>query len=557
MLSPVQAEALELDEAASRAARSLGAFDLALGVTLDRLFRGDRLLQLACSRESDYARERLGVSPSLMFSWVQLARGLAQQPLLRQAVAAGAVSTRKALAAMPLAVGDGEAAWTEAAMRLTLREIASAVRAARKEAPEERFEAEAIILPMTPAQQERLDAALAMAKETIGPEAKRWQCLEAICEEWLSDFGEWEGKGAGGKGDHGPPCPLRGKILAKQLAAIEEALDVVREIGAEPSSNDALGLDARALRLIAARRRFDLVFGGLAKRVRDECVHETLGYGSFAEYCEERLGMCAGTVRQRIWLERRMRDLPALREALSSGRLTYSKAVLVAKHATPFDVEERIARAAATTCQQTERESEAEEERRNRGAHVRRLWAPVDAARTVRDAIGSAQAWSLGTRGKEIGAGEALAEIADHFVEVWEANRPPNDGRRWFPRFHRDALMRKGGLCAVPGCSRAARHVHHVVFRSRGGPDEAWNGVALCIPHHLHGVHMGYLEVTGRAGERLHWRFGTGEAVPLEEWVTFGDDDVRRAATATRDGADFVAEGDADRGWIVACEHAA
>lgn len=556
-LTPAQREALRRDEAAARVARSCGAFDLALGVTLDGLFRRDFLLQLGCARESDYARERLGVSPSLMYSWVQLARGLACRPLLRQAVAAGVVSTRKALAVMPLAVGDFEPAWTEAAMRLTLREIASAVRAAGKESPEERFEAEAILLPMTPAQQERLDAALALAKETIGPEARRWQCLEAICEEWLSSFGEWEGKGAGGK-PGAPPPPARGRILAKQLAAIGEALDVIREIGREPLSDDALGLNARALRLIAARRRFDLVFGALAEQVRDDRAFEVLGYRSFAEYCDERLGVCAGTVRQRIWLEGRMRALPALREAVSSGRLTYSKAVLVARHATPFDIDERIARAASTTCQQTERETEAEEERRNRGVGVRRVWAPVDAARTVWDAIASAQARALGTRGEVIDAGEALAEIADHFVKVWEANLPPNDARRWLARFHRDALTRKGGLCAVPGCSRAARHVHHIVFRSHGGPDEAWNGVGLCVPHHLHGIHLGYLELTGRAGERLHWKFGAGEAVPLEEWVTLGDDDVRRAGSVawSDDGADVVAEGyddvrDADRRWTI------
>jgi hypothetical protein len=50
--------------------------------------------------------------------------------------------------------------------------------------------------------------------------------------------------------------------------------------------------------------------------------------------------------------------------------------------------------------------------------------------------------------------------------------------------------------------------------------------------HHLHGVHLGYLEVTGRAGERLFWRFATGEAFPTEEWETYGEDDVRRAGSA-------------------------
>jgi hypothetical protein len=105
--------------------------------------------------------------------------------------------------------------------------------------------------------------------------------------------------------------------------------------------------------------------------------------------------------------------------------------------------------------------------------------------------------------------------------------------------------MRKAGLCAAPGCSRAACHLHHIVFRSRGGTDDPRNLVGLCAVHHLHGIHLGYLEVTGLAGERLHWKLGTGESVPLEEWITLGDDDVRRA-----DGADFVLEGGNAPGWI-------
>ncbi len=339
-----------------------------------------------------------------------------------------------------------------------------------------------------------------------------------------------------------------------------------------PVQQDALRLDETAARIARSCGVFELALGcTLSRLFRGDRPPETLGYRSFAEYCDERLGVCAGTVRQRIWLEGRMRDLPALREALLSGRLTYSKAVLVAKHATWADIDDRIARAAATTCQQTERETEAEEDRKNRGAGVRRLWAPSDAARTIWDAIGSAQARALGERKEVIDAGEALALIADHFAEIYEAHLPPNHAPRWFARFHRDALMRKGGLCAVPGCSRAARHVHHIVFRSHGGPDEAWNGVGLCVPHHLHGIHLGYLELAGRAGERLHWKFGAGEAVPLEEWVTLGDDDVRRADQVPRSpatssggrnvdehGAEVVAEGygdarGADRRWIVTC----
>ncbi|HEX5136119.1 MAG TPA: HNH endonuclease, partial [Planctomycetota bacterium] len=191
-LEPHQVEAFQADEAVSAVARGLGVFDLALGATVARLFEGDRLAKLSYARESDYARERLGMSPAALSSCVRLARELRHRPILRAAVTAGAVSPRKALAVLPQAVGDYEGAWTEAAMRLSVRELEGAAKAAGCALPEERFEAEVLVLPMTREQQDRLDAALAVAKEDIGPEAKRWQCMEAICEEYLSTYAEFD-----------------------------------------------------------------------------------------------------------------------------------------------------------------------------------------------------------------------------------------------------------------------------------------------------------------------------------------------------------------------------
>jgi len=97
----------------------------------------------------------------------------------------------------------------------------------------------------------------------------------------------------------------------------------------------------------------------------------------------------------------------------------------------------------------------------------------------------------------------------------------------------------------VPGCSRGAQHVHHITFRSRGGPDVATNKVQLCPPHHLHGIHRGYMTLEGKAGSWLIWRFGTaGEAVPLEEWETNGDDDVRRLDRDPKEQARAAARAD-------------
>jgi hypothetical protein len=135
--------------------------------------------------------------------------------------------------------------------------------------------------------------------------------------------------------------------------------------------------------------------------------------------------------------------------------------------------------------------------------------------------------------GRRIDAGEALVEIAGHFLKTWPAHRV-----RKVPRSRALVLKRNDGKCQVPGCSLPARHIHHICYRSRGGAKAPWNETALCIPHHLHGVHEGRLTVTGRAGERLVWRFRNGEI-----WVTNGDDARRADASASGEpGADRVWE---------------
>jgi len=66
-------------------------------------------------------------------------------------------------------------------------------------------------------------------------------------------------------------------------------------------------------------------------------------------------------------------------------------------------------------------------------------------------------------------------------------------------------IARDQSFCQVPGCSRAATHVHHVLFRSQGGGDEGDNMTSLCTAHHLFGLHGGYLRVWGRAPDGLVW----------------------------------------------------
>ncbi|MFI5401996.1 MAG: HNH endonuclease [Planctomycetota bacterium] len=515
-----------MDGAIVGIARGQGALDLGLGETLDALFTGGRLLKAGYATERDYARERLGLPPRTMYDALELGRACKGRPFLRKAVAAGLVSPCAARAIAPV-VAENEPGWTALAMTSTVRELRAAVRAAGKEPPEE-FEGESLRLRMTPAQQDKLGRALALAAETLGGGAPRWQCYEAISQEWLSEHGGWAPEEEGVRGPEPPaeakPLP---ECVAEHLRAIAEAQALHRDEAAE--TTDPKELDARALRFVTARRGYDLALGPLAVRVVNERVWAAVGCKSLEEYCVERLGMAPCVFRQRVWLERRMFALPALREALRSGRLTYSKALLVAQGAVPETIADLIAKAADTTWQQTEREATAREDQRNRAKGLRRLWAPKDVMRTVVAAILSARAWSK-AEGRPIDAGEALAIIADHFVEEWSKLRGKPRAK-----VRQEVLGRNRGLCQVPGCSLPGRHVHHIRYRSRGGTDDPSNEALLCIPHHLRGIHMGYLKVEGRAGERLIWRFGNGEI-----WETEGDENVRR-------GDAFVSEPDPPR----------
>ncbi len=224
-----------------------------------------------------------------------------------------------------------------------------------------------------------------------------------------------------------------------------------------------------------------------------------LGFPSFDAWCAERLGLAPSTVRQRIALERRMQELPELRGALRAGRLSYEQARLVARVATAEDLAARIEEAAATTCVAYRRALEGAAHRQMWRAGELRAVVPGEVDALLADALRAARA----VAGGGLTPGEALVALAVHFVRTWKG-----EVARRIRATHR-VILRDGGFCQVPGCSRAADHVHHVVRRSAGGPLEPWNELSLCAVHHLRGVHGGTIRIAGTAPWGL--RFALGE----------------------------------------------
>jgi hypothetical protein len=75
-------------------------------------------------------------------------------------------------------------------------------------------------------------------------------------------------------------------------------------------------LDSELRRLAGLRDWCDEVFGHLAMLFRALGGWRPAGFASFEHYCTERLAMAERAVAQRIALERRLYELPVLRDAM-------------------------------------------------------------------------------------------------------------------------------------------------------------------------------------------------------------------------------------------------
>jgi hypothetical protein len=375
--------------------------------------------------------------------------------LLRQAVLSGEVSPGKARRVMDLAVGEDEAAWTVAAMEMTEKELRAAVQQRTGDEGEDfAGRMKTLRFRMTADQQDRLDYALSLAKEIVGYDAPRWKLLEAVAREWLAQSrvegasGEADAKGNGKDPAWLAEMTKCSDEVSRQLRAVFEAGEVMPKSSCGAPEENALGLLAQARQLLARRERFDEPLGRVLCSISRERLWWWLGYGNFAEYCRERLGISESTARQRIRLERQLRKLPALRIAMKSGRVTYSKALLIAKNATLLDVEQRITEAEGTTHQKVKERVDREDRVTERANEEREDQGPRRAMDVVMDALLSARRQIFALEGVKVSEGEAQARMGDHFVKVHEVRLKRSE---WRNAWEKGVLMRLGGLCAVPG----------------------------------------------------------------------------------------------------------
>ncbi len=372
--------------------------------------------------------------------------------------------------------------------------------------PDEDEAWERVALQLTPESRAKVDEAMALAGKHLGATAPKWQRLEVMCQEflgahpvepsadderrgcsWSAPVEEWvEAARAGLEQEYD-----RWSFLT-EVAPVEAEVSAALAAGAA----DPARLDEELRRLAAMRDGWDELVGHLGMLLQLLGLWRDMKFQSFAHYAAERLGMAARTVEQRAALERRLYALPALRGALRARRISYEQARVIAERADDTTVGEWISRAEGMTCLALRREADALGEAQMCTRGELDLRVPRRVASLLRDAMRAARAAS----DRWLTPAECLERIAEHCIETWrdelrERNTPRNR-----------VMARDRGLCQVPGCSRAADDVHHLVYRSRGGGDEDANQAALCKPHHLRAIHGGYLRVSGSAPDRLTWR---------------------------------------------------
>jgi hypothetical protein len=415
---------------------------------------------------------------------------------VREAVRRGEITARKAEIIAPVAVGTDQMRWIVLGKGETVRSLNARVKAPPDPRDETwlHFAAE-----VPPEKRPVLEEGQRLAGIAIGAASSKMQRLNAWAQEYL--------------GSH--PAPEDDRAADVFFVAEDALEDVKRHLEEEnrqwahladvqplqavqfSGEIDPWRIDAELKGFVEKRARWDDVFGPVALLFQTTRAWDALQYASFGHYCEEALEMSERAVGQRVALERSLRRMPMLRQALRERRISYEKARLIARLA-PDELQPWIEKAGNTTCIELRREMEDKEEAQMCAHGTFGAWVTVSVAEVVKAAFRSARAAAK----RWLSAGECLVRLAEHFIETWkELLKEVNT-------LQRRIRKRDRHCCQVRGCSRAAVHAHHIVPRSRGGTDDPSNLISLCAAHHLFGIHGGRMRVTGSAPDKLVWEFG-------------------------------------------------
>lgn len=542
------AEVERLDARLAELARGSGRARLVLGELLEALASRGGHHELGYSSLEAYARERTGQSGRWAVESRTLARRLAERPLLRAALAAGALGWCKTELVARHAEPDTEAELLALALGSTVRELRAHF--ARTEPDRETDEAgETCTLTLTLGQRDAwLFAWTRRFAEHVAGKLDTDELVSALLAEAFNtlggampsnDVGEraWRAQLAEWRQESERRCEAN--FAARGPGGAAGVVTAFPPLGARE-------LDARIAALSAEFAAAEVELARTALTFHRAEGARRLGYSTEAQYARERLGLSASSFRAKLTLARRL--LAPVRGALARGELGLEAALAISRVATRETAVAWLSRARERTVKHLLEDVRAAELVRDLGGS-----AAPPAPETVRELHDLEGRLLGGARDAVLEAGSQMsARLGARVGRVRLRLRVTRDTARFFrgleaalgrhlPRgvsftellcflfwdawkhlcardeAYARVYARDRYTCSSPVCSRHDVTPHHIRFRSQGGSDEEDNVTALCTWCHLEGVHGGHIEVTGQAGA-LSWRFGGMEVRGRQLW---------------------------------------
>lgn len=480
----------------------------ALGVLARRLVRRRAYEPLGFRSLGDYARERLGLTAQGVREWARVWEALETLPELRAAVLGGGVSWSVARHAVRHASPELDQEFARTLRGRTVRAAQEMLRSAFPETENETAPDTVYVrvrVGLAHAHHARWLAALELARRVAGEALPVWECAEAMAAESLSALpADVVSRAAPAVAEPAPrhrPARSPGVPASREHGLRARAFPVSRwdSTGTGAARLDALeawtavaaphALDAALRRAVRRLQRIDHDLGRILRQVLERGLHRELGFPSFERYVEERVDVSPRTARRWVRFARLGPAGSAVAAAFRSGGITARQASAIAEAVDGRAQGEAVSFAQRVTLARLERELDAA----GGGAGPISFLAPPGAANVFRLALAAAEL--------HVGA-DALPWMIEHCIATWLAHGA---------RFHDYAgFERDGWRCTAPGCTaRRGLESHHVIFRSHGGPDEAWNRTTLCAFHHHRGVHARLVRCTGRAPDALVFELGS------------------------------------------------
>ncbi len=579
------------------ACRTEAAARLELGVVAREILRRRTYRRLGFVRLADYARERLGLSARSLQAAAWVATRLEALPIIAAAFARSDLSWAQVRALCALAAPDDQEAWLSRARRSTVEALERAA-ASRREGADADPDADDGLIDGEPLVRIRLACpsrvralwrrAVELASQVAGEALPVWRATEHIAAEAFSGrpaaipfvdravlaclrLARRARRAAGVEArEPSPAAALAGSPQARPATAPPAIASTTAAPDSHPIPSDPFALDRRALAAVLAIRTCEPKIGRLLRIIVDHRVYRAHGFGSFAAYTCERLGISARKAWALLKVERSTRRGDAFARAYETGAISWVQALTLLPVVERSNAAAWVARAQAVTVRRLTDEVRWVLERHDLAVGDATLGPPplddilaspaalapplaaASAAATAENGsiaqIGAPRAVEGAVpkfatpEGARIGAGATLAEratlevsdaeiqfsapasVVALFRETLDVFARPGEPRwaalahalthvigHWESTpAHRDPIFaRDGWRCAVPGCSsRRNLHDHHLRYRSQGGDDAHENRVTVCAAHHLHGIHGGVIRAWGTAPRDVHWELG-------------------------------------------------